>query len=269
MQDWPQWSFPLANVDTVIHTAARVHILRDDALDPVESYRRLNIDSTMALAEQSAQAGVRRFIFISSVKVNGESTSIDTAFHADDPASPEDLYARSKYEMEQLLLQLAERSSMEVVIIRPPLIYGPGVKANFLKMMKWLDTGIPLPLAKVHNERSLVGLDNLIDFIDVCIWHQQAANQIFLVSDGVDFSTPQLLRRLARLMQRRLILLPVPESILSATATLLGQKDAYERLCNSLKVDIGKNRDLLGWQPRCDVDEMLGKTVAYYRSLTK
>jgi nucleoside-diphosphate-sugar epimerase len=190
----------LRGISTIVHTAARVHVMRESAENPLSEFRRVNVQGTLSLAEAAAAAGVERFLFLSSIKVNGEVSAVGAPFFADQPAAPKDAYGISKHEAEQGLLLLAERTGMEVVIIRPPLVYGPGVRANFLSMMIWLHKGLPLPLGGIDNRRSLVALDNLVDLLVCCIGHPAAANQIFLVSDGEDISTTELTRRLAHVM---------------------------------------------------------------------
>ena len=263
------WELPLHQIDTVIHTAARVHVMNDCAADPLALFREVNTAGTLNLARQAAEAGVRRFIFISSIKVNGESTPLDRPFRADDPANPSDPYAISKHEAEQGLLKLAKACSMEVVIIRPVLVYGPGVKANFLQLMRLVSKGIPLPFGAIHNARSLVSLDNLVDFIQVCIDHPGAANQTFLVSDGHDLSTTELATGLKAQMPSSGWLIPVPQSLIHLGATLLGRHAAAQRVLGSLRVDITKNRELLGWVPPGSVEEGLRKTVAHFLASDK
>lgn len=258
------WHAPLQGAHTVIHTAARVHVMHDTAADPLALFREVNTAGTLNLARQAAQAGVRRFIFISSIKVNGESTGRDEAFRPDDPAHPSDPYAISKHEAELALLALAGTCAMEVVIIRPVLVYGPGVKANFLQLMRLVRQGIPLPLGAIDNARSLVSLDNLVDFIRVCIDHPGAANQIFLVSDGHDLSTTGLIRGLKAHMPSSGWLIPVPQRVIEFGARLLGRNAAAQRVLGSLRVDISKNRDLLHWAPPVSVDEGLRKTVDHF-----
>ena len=188
------WSTALANQQVVIHAAARAHIMQDEVDDPLAEYRRVNVDGTLNLARQAAAAGVKRFIFISSIKVNGEQTPLGQPFTADDRPVPEDAYGISKWEAEQSLQQLAAKTGMELVVIRPPLVYGPGVKGNFASMIKLVAKGLPLPFGAIHNQRSLVAIDNLVDMIITCIVHPAAANQVFLAGDGHDLSTTELLR---------------------------------------------------------------------------
>jgi nucleoside-diphosphate-sugar epimerase len=258
------WSLLLQDSEVVIHLAARVHVMSDSAVNPLVEYRKVNTDGALNLARQAVAAGVRRFVFLSSIKVNGESTSLSQPFKANDIPNPQDPYAVSKYEAEQGLLEIAGKSDMDVVIIRPPLVYGPGVKANFLTMMRWLQKGIPLPLGAIHNQRSLVALDNLVDLIITCLDHPAAANQVFLAGDGEDLSTPELLRRLGLAMGKPARLLPVPVPLLQAGASLLGRRDMAQRLCESLQVDISKARNLLGWNPPTSVDEGLRRTAQFF-----
>lgn len=261
------WTASLAGVGAVIHCAARVHVMREQCVDPLAEFRRVNVDGTMQLAKQSALAGVRRFIYVSSIKVNGEQTLPGAPFVADQVLNPEDPYGISKMEAEQGLRALARETGMEVVIIRPPLVYGPGVKANFLTMMRWLWRGTPLPLGAVTgNRRSLVALENLVDFIVTCLDHPAAANQTFLVSDGESLSTAALLRRMGEALGRPARLIPVPVPLLQMGAALLGKREMSQRLCGSLEVDINKTRELLGWTPPISVDEGLRRTAEHWRA---
>lgn len=255
------WSTSLEGVSVVIHSAARVHVMNDTAADPLVEFRKANVDGTLSLARQAAGAGVQRFVFISSIKVNGEGTEPGCAYRADDVPAPQDPYGVSKMEAEQGLRLVAGETGMEVVIIRPVLVYGPGVKANFRSMMSWLRKGIPLPLGATGNKRSLVAVDNLVDLITTCINHPAAANQIFLVSDGEDLSTTQLLQRMGNALGRPARLLPVPASLLQTGAAMLGRRAVAQRLCGSLQVDIAKTRELLGWSPPVSVDEALLRTA--------
>ena len=255
------WRAALAGIAVVVHAAARVHVMADTATDPLAEFRRVNVQGTLNLARQAAAAGVRRFVFISSIKVNGESTQPGHPFTADDAPAPLDPYGISKGEAEQGLRELSAQTGMEVVIIRPPLVYGPGVKANFAAMMRWLQRGVPLPLGAIHNQRSLVALDNLVDLIVTCMTHPAAANQTFLVSDGEDVSTTELLRRMGQAMNRPARLIPVPTSGLKLAATMVGKQDVAQRLCGSLQVDIEKTRQLLGWRPPLTLDQGLKKAA--------
>ncbi|WP_211164129.1 UDP-glucose 4-epimerase family protein [Parazoarcus communis] len=258
------WRTAVAEIDAVVHCAARVHVMRDTAVDPLSEFRNINTLGTMNLARQAAAAGVKRFVFVSSIKVNGEGTAPGMPFTAQQVPNPIDPYGVSKWEAEQELHALAAETGMEVVIIRPVLVYGPGVKANFLNMMKWLYEGVPLPLGAIHNKRSLVALDNLVDLIVTCIDHPQAANQTFLVSDGEDLSTTELLQRMSRAFGKRPRLLPVPVWMLEAAASLLGKKSVAQRLCGSLQVDISCTCERLGWTPPVSVDAALRKTAQHF-----
>lgn len=255
------WRGVVRGVGVVVHTAARVHVMQDTVADPLAEYRLVNVQGTLNLAQQAAVAGVRRFVFISSIKVNGDATAPGRPFSADDEAAPLDPYGVSKMEAEHGLREISAQTGMEVVIIRPPLVYGLGVKANFQLMMRWLARGVPLPFGAINNRRSLVALDNLIDLVVTCIDHPAAANQTFLVSDGADLSTTQLLQRMGQAMGRPARLLPVPPVLLKAGAALLGKPELAQRLCGSLQVDISKTRQLLGWNPPISVDEGLRRAA--------
>lgn len=279
----------LIGCDVVVHAAARAHIMCDEVTDPLTEYRRVNRDATLALARLAAQAGVKRFVFVSSVKVNGEGTyskeeilrfaqndsgslvgdlSVSlqdntlkfSVFTPDDKFVPFDPYGLSKYEAEQGLLEIAHATGMEVVIIRPPLVYGPNAKGNFATMVNWVCKGIPLPFGAVRNARSLVALDNLVDFIALCAdpaLSPKAANEVFLVSDGMDVSTSELLRKVAKACGVKSRLLPVPVGLMRFTARLLGKGAVADRLFGNLQVDSSKARDLLGWKPVVTMDEVL------------
>ncbi len=259
-----EWRQALLCIDVVVHLAARVHVMVDTDTDPLAAFRKVNVAATLNLARQAAAAGVKRFVFISSIKVNGEQTVPGLVFSADDEPAPVDAYAISKLEAETGLRQLALATAMEVVIIRPPLVYGPGVKANFKTMMRYLDKGVPLPLGAIVNKRSLVTLDNLVDVIMVCMAHPAAANQTFLVSDGEDVSTPELLHRLARAMGKTARLLPVHILLLQGMLFLAGKRRLAQRLCGNLQMDISKTRELLAWSPRTGLDDALYQTAQYY-----
>lgn len=258
------WRAALQDVDVVIHSAARVHVMSETATDPLAEFRKVNVDGTLALARQSVAAGVQRFVFVSSIKVNGEATDLGQPYTADALTNPSDPYGVSKYEAEQGLLALAQETGLEVVIVRPVLVYGPGVKANFRSMMKWVQRGVPLPLGAIHNKRSLVALDNLVDLILLCAEHPAATNQVFLASDGHDLSTTQMLQQLGIALGKRARLLPVPMSWLSVVFTLLGKRHFSQRLCGSLQVDISKNEQLLGWKPPVSVEDAMRKTTKAY-----
>lgn len=251
--------------DVVIHLAARVHIMHDTAADPLEAFRRTNTAGTLNLAHQAAIAGVRRFIYLSSIKVNGEHTQPNQSFTGfDKDHIPTDPYAISKQEAEQALHQLAFETGMEVVIIRPPLVYGAGVKGNFKSMMNWINKGIPLPLGKINNHRSLVALPNLIDLITTCIDHPAAANQTFLVSDDEDISTTELLTRLGQALNKPARLLPVPQKLLETTLNILGKQAITQRLCGNLQIDMTHTCQTLNWKPPVSVDDALHQTAKAY-----
>lgn len=245
----------LYGADVVIHAAARAHIMRDEEIDPLSEYRRVNVEGTLNLARQAAAAGVKRFVFISSIGVNG---NINTRpFRASDLPNPAEPYAQSKWEAEQGLMQLAAETGMEVVIIRPPLVYGPGAPGNFGSLVRWIGKGVPLPLGAIHNKRSLVGIDNLIDLIIRCIDHPAAADQVFFAGDGEDLSTTELLHGVGKAMGKPARLIPVPAGLLQLGATLLGKKAMAQRLLGSLQVDISKTCELLAWKPPYTVEEGL------------
>lgn len=243
------WENALSGVDIVVHTAARVHIMNDGAKNPLEEFRKSNVLGTANLAEQAAKSGVKRFIFISSIKVNGENTELGKPFTAEDTPAPEDYYGISKLEAEQELQKIAKNTGMELVIIRPPMVYGKGAKGNVTFISKLIKTGIPLPLASIKNLRSFVAIDNLVDLIYLCLTHKSAADQTFLVSDGKDLTTADLFRNIAQSENMKLRLIPFPEKILKKLLHLLGKKEFAKRICDSLQIDITKTKNILGWNP--------------------
>ncbi len=253
----PDWAELVRGVRIVVHTAARVHMMHETAADPLEAFRAVNVRATRDLAMHAAAAGARRFVYLSSIKVNGESGVFSEA----SVPNPLDPYGQSKHEAEIALATIARDTGMEVVIIRPPLVYGPGVKANFRALMRAIDRGIPLPLAGVDNRRSLVAVENLADFIITAAHHPGAANETFLISDGEDLSTPELVRRLARAMGRPARLFWVPPSLMRIGATVLGKGAAVNRLLGNLQIDSSKARRALGWTPPLSVDDALRRTV--------
>lgn len=259
-----EWQPALAGQDVVIHSAARVHVMNDQSADPLAEFRKTNVDGTLNLARQAAASGVKRFIFISSIKVNGEGTAPGRPYNAFDTPVPQDPYGISKMEAEEGVRLIAQETGMEVVIIRPVLVYGPEVKANFRSMMNWMNKGVPLPLGAIHNKRSLVSLDNLVDLIVTCIDHPAAANQTFLVSDDEDLSTTEMLRRMARALGKPARLIPVPSAWLESGAALLGKRAVAQRLCGSLQVDIRHTRETLNWTPPVSVDEGFRATAAAF-----
>lgn len=255
------WTAALDGIDTVVHLAARVHVMHDRVEDPLPHYLLTNTDATLQLALQAASAGVKRLVFLSSIKVNGEETRDGRRFRADDTPEPQDAYAISKHRAEIGLREMAVKTGLEVVIIRPPLVYGLGAKANFAALQQAVARGLPLPFGSLRNRRSLVGLDNLVDLIVTCVTHPRAANQTFLVSDGEDVSTADLVRHLASAVGRPARLLPVPAWWLKAGAAALGRRGLAQRLCGSLQVDISATRDRLGWAPPLSLAEGLRRAV--------
>ncbi len=255
------WTEALHGASVVVHLAARAHVMRDTANDPLAEYRRVNVAGTINLARQAAASGVRRFVFVSSIKAHGEVTGVGSAFSAASAPAPMDAYGLSKREAEQELAKLARDTGMEWVVVRPPLVYGPGVKGNFLALMRAVHRGMPLPLGAIYNRRSLVALDNLVDLLATCIDHRAAANRAFLVSDGSDLSTTELLRRIGVALGRSARLIPVPEPLLRWGAKALGQPAVAQRLCGSLQVDISETQRILDWAPPVTVDEGLRRTA--------
>ncbi|TEW50710.1 UDP-glucose 4-epimerase family protein [Psychromonas algicola] len=252
----------LIDVEVVIHCAARVHVMNDAVSSPLEAFRNVNTYGTLNLAQQAAETGVKRFIFISSIKVNGESSELGFPFKPDDKFMPADPYALSKYEAEVGLRKIATETGMEVVIIRPPLVYGPGVKANFASMMKWVHKGIPLPLGGIKNNlRSLVSVDNLVDLIITCIDHPKAANHTFLVSDDQDLSTTDLLQNMALALNVKSKLISIAPSWFVLAAKLIAKPAISVRLCGSLQLDISKTKELLNWKPPYSAAECMKKTA--------
>jgi nucleoside-diphosphate-sugar epimerase len=258
------WLAALKDQNVVIHTAARAHILESNAMASLPAYRSINVDSTINLAKQAAEAGVKRFIFISSIKVNGEKTNPGHPFKAEDIPQPEDAYAVSKWEAEQGLEQLASATEMQIVIIRPPLVYGPRMKGNFAWLSKLISKGVPLPLGLIKNKRSFVYLDNLVDLIITCIDHPGATNQTFLVSDDYDLSTTELVEAIKFAMGKRTVLLPIPSEVINFCANLCGRRALSQRLLGNLQVDMTKTKIILGWQPPFSAEEGL---VECYRSI--
>jgi UDP-glucose 4-epimerase len=256
------WQPHLNNVHTVIHCAARVHVMNDTATDPLAAFREVNLYGSLRLAEQAAAAGVRQFIYLSSVKVNGEMTIDGQAFSENDPPSASDPYGISKQEAEAALLALGQRSGMAITIIRPPLVYGKGVAANFLSLLIWVKKQIPLPLGSIHNQRSFVFVKNLCDFILHCVQDPRAFNQIFLVSDGRDLSTTELLQEAAKALEVPSRLLPFPVSLMTFAAKLIGKKNITDRLCQSLRVDSQKAQKQMMWTPPYTIQQGLRESAA-------
>ena len=253
------WRDTLIGVDAIVHCAARVHVMRETVANPLGVFRAVNVLGTEKLARQAGVAGVKRFVYLSSVKVNGEGASV--AYREIDPPAPQDAYGVSKYEAELILRNVAAETGMDIVVVRPPLVYGPLVRANFQALMRALMRDIPLPLGAIRNLRSLVALDNLVDLIITCMKSPAAANETFLVCDGEDLSTPELIRRLAHALNRPARLIPVPTTALVACLTILGKREVAARLCGTLQVNITKARQVLGWAPPVSVDEGLHRTA--------
>lgn len=260
------WSRALGDIDVIVHTAARVHRTDDAGLAAISEYRRVNVEATLRLARQAAAAGTRRLIFLSSIKVNGEETRLGEPYTADDRPAPVDAYAVSKHEAEDGLRRLAHDTGIEIVVIRPALVYGPGVKGNFRTMMRWIARRFPLPLGGIHNRRSLTALDNLLDLIVECMRHPGAAQQTFLAADGEDLSTTELLTRVGEAFGGPARLFAVPSDALRVAVSLAGRRDLFRRLCGSLQADIAKNRRLLGWTPPFSVEETLRATAQQFLS---
>ncbi|MDA7656718.1 SDR family oxidoreductase [bacterium] len=293
------WSNALTGIDAVVHLAARVHVMDDTAADPMAAFREVNVDGTVRLAEEAAKAGVKRFLFISSIKVNGEATlqssdrrsedgsqtsevrskrrrtenqelsteNSSAAFCERDQPDPQDPYGQSKYEAEVALRKIEASTGMEVVVLRPPLLYGPGVKANFLKLIQLVDKGIPFPFGGIKNKRSLLSLTNFSDIISKCVTDPRAGGQTFTVCDGDDVSSGELVERLAKALGKAPRLVPVPEWLMKLAGKLTGKSAQVQRLCNSLQVDLSHARKILDWKPPLTMDEELGEVAKWYKSL--
>ncbi len=258
------WTQPLQNIDVVVHCAARAHVMRDPSANPLSDFRKINTEGTLNLARQAQAAGVKRFIFLSSLGVNGESTT-GAPFKADDTPHPHSPYTQSKLEAETALMELTRGGPMSVVTIRPPLVYGPNAPGNFGSLMRAVNRRLPLPLGAVANKRSFVFLDNLVDMIICCVHHPNAAHQTFLVSDDEDLSTTQLLRKIGDALGKPTLLLPLPTFMLHAAAKCLGKGKVAQQLLGSLQVDIEKTKAMLNWKPPVSVDDALRKTCATQR----
>ena len=263
LSDATDWTLALSKHDVVLHLAARVHVMNDKSSNPLTAFRAINVDATMNLAKQAARNGIKRFVYVSSVKVNGEAT-IKTPFTAFDQPAPLDPYGQSKLEAEMALRELSRSAGMEIVVVRPPLVYGPGVRANFRRLMQLVKLGIPLPLGAIHNSRSMVSLDNLVDLLITCSQHPDAAGETFMVSDDCDVSVADLLRMLSHAMGKRSLLLPIPSKIIYSAAALAGKSAVADRLLGSLQVDIAHTKTVLQWKPVATVQESLAKTVAHF-----
>ncbi len=262
IDDRTNWTYSLTGCDAVVHLAGLAHFNPNRHVNSLAEFRRVNVDGTLKLARQAAASGVRRFFFLSSIGVNGAET-FQRPFTANDEAAPHSPYALSKYEAELGLRALAAETGLEVVIIRSPLVYGPGAPGNFGSLLRWLKLGVPLPLGAIDNQRSLVALDNLVDLILTCLTHPAAVNQIFLVSDGEDISTPELLRRMGLVLGHPAHLIPVPATFLKLVAAMVFKRTVAQRLCGSLQVDIEKTRRVLSWRPPISLEEGLKRTVGH------
>jgi nucleoside-diphosphate-sugar epimerase len=259
------WREALSGVTAVAHLAARVHVMRERSVDPLAAFRRVNVEGTLQLARSAAAAGVARLVFLSSVKVNGESSARPLTEVA--RPAPSDAYGVSKWEAEQALSGVSRETGLPIVVLRPPLVYGPGVKANFLRLMAAVERGVPLPLGSIDNRRSLVYLGNLVDAIRMCLTHPGVAGRTYFVADGEDLSTPALVRRLAAALAVRPRLWPIPPAALAGLGALTGRRAAIERLTGSLQVDIGALRRDTGWSPPFSVDQGLAATARWYRTV--
>ena len=259
------WTAALDGVDSIIHLASRAHVVNETVAGAPTQFRTADLDSTLNLAREAIKASVKRFVFISSIKVNGEATQPGRPFTAEDPPNPQNAYARSKLDAEQGLFALSKESNLEVTVIRPPLVYGPGVKANFATMMDWVSRGIPLPLGSVYNKRSFVFVGNLADLIVLTANHPNAAGQVFLVSDGEDISTTELFKKIAQALGRPSLIMPFPASLVTLVAAAIGRSAVASRLTDSLQVDVSKTRALLGWVPRKNVSEGLLETARSFQ----
>ena len=266
VHDEASWKAALEGCDSIVHLSARAHVIEDQERDPLQAFRVSNVDTTIELASRAVGIGVRRFVFMSTIKVNGEETAPGCSFRADDPPDPKDLYAISKWEAEKELLEIAQRTELEVVIIRPPLVYGPEVKGNFASLVKWVKNGVPLPLGAVNNRRSMIALDNLVDFTALCAdidASPHAKGQVFLASDGEDVSTTELLHRVAKAYGCNSHLLSVPAGLICFAARFIGKSSLADRLLGSSVIDDSKARQLLGWHPPVSMDEQLQKMALY------
>lgn len=282
-----EWNNALVDVEAVVHLAARVHIMDDEAIDPISEFRKTNVEGTRHLAASAAKAGVKRFLYLSSIKVNGEFTEhrdaaiyqkalfdpnpiesaiVPAVFKETDEPRPKDPYAVSKWEAEKALWEIEARTGMPVTILRSPLIYGPGVKANFLKLVQLVDRGIPLPFGGIHNRRSFLGLTNLADLICLCLKHPAARNELYMACDGDDVATPELIRRIALALGKRPRLLPIPGWMMKLAGTLTGKSAQIGRLCSSLLIDSSKARQRLGWAPPSTMDKELRRIAEWYLS---
>ena len=260
------WADALHDVDVVIHLAARVHVMKDTATDPLTEFLKINTQGTANLARQAAAAGVKRLVYVSSIKVNGEQTTETQPFAESDTPNPQDAYAISKWRAEQILQRIAQETGLEVVIVRPPLVYGSGVKGNFIRLLAAVDKGIPLPLASVRNKRSLIYLGNLVDALFVCASHPAAAGKTYLVRDGEDASILDLVRQTATGLERPVRLFPLPVWLLRGLGRLLGKPESVERIVGSLRVNDDLIRKELGWKPVFTLQQGLQATALWYKA---
>ncbi len=261
IDSYTDWLSKLAGVDCVIHCAARAHVMHETVGDAVAAYEAVNVEGSRRLAEQAAAAGVQRLVYLSSIKVNGEQTALGAPFSLSDRPAPEDAYGVSKWEAEQALWEISEKTGLEIVVVRPPLVYGPEVKGNLARLLKLVRLGLPLPFSAVQSMRSLIGLDNLVDLLIRCVDHPEAAGQTFLVSDGEDLSTPDLIRHIAAAMGRSARLFPVPVSLLRLAGSALGKRAEIDRLLGSLQIDSSHTRQVLGWTPPVSIEEGIRRMV--------
>jgi len=262
-----EWETALEGIDAVVHLAARVHVMDENTADPIIEYRKTNVDGTKHLAQIAESNKVRRFVYVSSIKVNGEGRA--DPYTAEDPPAPVDPYGISKFEAEKELHCIADKTGLEVVILRPPLVYGPEVEANFLKLIKIVDRGIPMPLGRVKNRRSMIYLKNLVDAILICTIHPEAAGETFLLSDGKDLSTPELIQKISIALGKPSRLFPVPPVILRLLAKMTGRSKTVGRLLDSLIVDTSKIQSELGWEPPFSMEEGLKETAKWYLQAVK
>lgn len=263
------WSVALDGVDFVVHCAGRAHILKDTSENPLREFRRVNRDGTLQLARSAAKAGVQRLVFLSSVGVIGAAPNNIEVFDIDTVPRPEWDYALSKWEAEQALNSLAQETGLEVVNVRPPMVYGPAVPAHFLRLIKIVDLGVPLPLGAIHNKRSMIALANLLSFLEECILNEKAANKTFFVSDGNDLSTPELIRLIAKRLSKRTLLVPIPVFLLRFIGKLMGRSKDVDRLTGNLQIDMSYTSSTLGWNPPVSIENGLSETVEWYRTCFK
>jgi nucleoside-diphosphate-sugar epimerase len=269
LKNYINWKSYLANIDIVIHTAGRVHFTWESTNEKLNLYKKINVEGTLNLAKQASISNVKRFIYISTIKVVGEKSQANKPFNEGDYLEAVDPYAQSKIEAEEELIKLSKETNMEIVIIRPPLIYGPGVGANFLNLLQWVHRGIPLPLKAVKNLRSFISLYNLIDFIILCIDHPDAKNEIFFISDDDDLSIVHLIKKISKAMNKSTKLIYVPIIILKFICMVFMKKDIIDKLTDSLQIDISKAKKILKWKPKIKCDEAIQLTVDYFLTLNK